>query len=71
LSGPVRIAFSFASHAPESHNDLVLMTLLVPKPCERAMHGLVSSVSGSQPNGRGFESRLKFFKFLFQANELL
>ncbi|MDD9362993.1 MAG: hypothetical protein PV344_08730 [Anaplasma sp.] len=24
--GPVRIAFSFASHAPESHNNLVLMT---------------------------------------------
>ncbi|MDD9361722.1 MAG: hypothetical protein PV344_02200 [Anaplasma sp.] len=24
--GPVRIAFSFASHALESHRDLVLMT---------------------------------------------
>ncbi|MDD9361385.1 MAG: hypothetical protein PV344_00415 [Anaplasma sp.] len=35
------------------------------------MRGLVSSVSGSQPKGRGFESRLKFFKFFFKANELL
>ncbi|MDD9362055.1 MAG: hypothetical protein PV344_03920 [Anaplasma sp.] len=35
------------------------------------MHGLVSSVSGSQPKGRGFKSRLKFFKFFFRANELL
>ncbi|MDD9361906.1 MAG: hypothetical protein PV344_03160, partial [Anaplasma sp.] len=26
LSGPIRIAFSFASHALESHKDLVLMT---------------------------------------------
>ncbi|MDD9362494.1 MAG: hypothetical protein PV344_06200 [Anaplasma sp.] len=26
LSGPVRIAFSLASHALESHNGLVLMT---------------------------------------------
>ncbi|MDD9362665.1 MAG: hypothetical protein PV344_07065, partial [Anaplasma sp.] len=26
LLGPVRIAFSFASHAFESHNDPVLMT---------------------------------------------
>ncbi|MDD9361857.1 MAG: hypothetical protein PV344_02895 [Anaplasma sp.] len=26
LSGPVHIAFSFASHARESHNNLVLMT---------------------------------------------
>ncbi|MDD9361916.1 MAG: hypothetical protein PV344_03215 [Anaplasma sp.] len=26
LSGPVRIAFSFASHVLESHNDLALMT---------------------------------------------
>ncbi|MDD9362485.1 MAG: hypothetical protein PV344_06155 [Anaplasma sp.] len=25
LSGPVHIAFSFASHAFESHNNLVLM----------------------------------------------
>ncbi|MDD9361868.1 MAG: hypothetical protein PV344_02955 [Anaplasma sp.] len=33
-----------------------------PKPCTRAFRGLVSSVSGSQPKGRGFESRLKFFK---------
>ncbi|MDD9362976.1 MAG: hypothetical protein PV344_08645 [Anaplasma sp.] len=28
-------------------------------------------MSGSQPKGRGFESRLKFFKFFFKANELL
>ncbi|MDD9362276.1 MAG: hypothetical protein PV344_05050 [Anaplasma sp.] len=35
------------------------------------MRGLVSSVSGSQPKGCGFESRLKFFKFLFKANKLL
>ncbi|MDD9362183.1 MAG: hypothetical protein PV344_04575, partial [Anaplasma sp.] len=46
-------------------------TFLVPKPCKRALHGLVSSVSGSQPKGRGFESRLKFFEFFFKANELL
>ncbi|MDD9361918.1 MAG: hypothetical protein PV344_03225, partial [Anaplasma sp.] len=32
---------------------------------------LVSSVSGSQPKGRGFKSRLKFFKFFIKANELL
>ncbi|MDD9361979.1 MAG: hypothetical protein PV344_03540, partial [Anaplasma sp.] len=35
------------------------------------MRGLVSSVYGSQPKGRGFESRLKFFKYFFKANELL
>ncbi|MDD9361944.1 MAG: hypothetical protein PV344_03365 [Anaplasma sp.] len=35
------------------------------------MHDLVSSVSGSQLKGRGFESRLKFFTFFFTANELL
>ncbi|MDD9362164.1 MAG: hypothetical protein PV344_04480 [Anaplasma sp.] len=34
------------------------------------MRGLVSSVPGSQPKGRRFESRLKFFKFVFKANEL-
>ncbi|MDD9362762.1 MAG: hypothetical protein PV344_07560 [Anaplasma sp.] len=28
-------------------------------------------MSGSQPKGRGFESRLKFFKFFFKPNELL
>ncbi|MDD9362228.1 MAG: hypothetical protein PV344_04805 [Anaplasma sp.] len=28
-------------------------------------------MSGSQPKGRGFESRLKFLKFSFKANELL
>ncbi|MDD9361735.1 MAG: hypothetical protein PV344_02270 [Anaplasma sp.] len=28
-------------------------------------------MSGSQPKGRGFESRLKFFKFFFKANEFL
>ncbi|MDD9361914.1 MAG: hypothetical protein PV344_03205 [Anaplasma sp.] len=60
--GPVRIAFSFASHAlesqrPSSHDTI----LLVPKPCKR---GLVSSVSGSQPKGRGFESRLALQMFL-------
>ncbi|MDD9362001.1 MAG: hypothetical protein PV344_03650 [Anaplasma sp.] len=32
------------------------------------MRGLVSSV---QPKGRGFESRLQFFKFFFKANESL
>ncbi|MDD9362005.1 MAG: hypothetical protein PV344_03670, partial [Anaplasma sp.] len=46
-------------------------TLLVPKPCKRAVCGLVSKVSGSQPKGREFESRLKFFKFFYKANELL
>ncbi|MDD9362343.1 MAG: hypothetical protein PV344_05410, partial [Anaplasma sp.] len=46
-------------------------TLLVPKPCKRALRGLVSGVSGSQPKGRGFESRLKFLKFFFKPNELL
>ncbi|MDD9362519.1 MAG: hypothetical protein PV344_06325 [Anaplasma sp.] len=35
------------------------------------MRGLVSRVSGSQPKGRGFASRVKFFKFFFKANELL
>ncbi|MDD9362225.1 MAG: hypothetical protein PV344_04790 [Anaplasma sp.] len=34
------------------------------------MHGLVSTVSGSQLKCRGFESRLKFFNFFFKANEL-
>ncbi|MDD9362381.1 MAG: hypothetical protein PV344_05610 [Anaplasma sp.] len=34
------------------------------------MRGLVRSVSGSKPKGRGFESRLKFFKSFFRANEL-
>ncbi|MDD9363060.1 MAG: hypothetical protein PV344_09070 [Anaplasma sp.] len=68
--GPVRIAFSFASHArvtqrPSSHDT----TLLVLKPCDRAFRGLVSSVSGSQPKGRGFESRLQFFKFFLKASE--
>ncbi|MDD9362026.1 MAG: hypothetical protein PV344_03775, partial [Anaplasma sp.] len=52
---------------PSSHDT----TLLVPKPCKRASRGLVSSVSGSQPKGRGFVSRLKFFKFFFKENELL
>ncbi|MDD9362029.1 MAG: hypothetical protein PV344_03790, partial [Anaplasma sp.] len=46
-------------------------TLLVPNPCKRALRGLVSSVPGSQPKGRGFESRLKFLQFFFKANELL
>ncbi|MDD9362642.1 MAG: hypothetical protein PV344_06950, partial [Anaplasma sp.] len=32
-------------------------------PRKRYSRGLVSRVSGSQPKGRGFESRLKFFKF--------
>ncbi|MDD9362789.1 MAG: hypothetical protein PV344_07700 [Anaplasma sp.] len=35
------------------------------------MRGLVTIVSGSQPKGRGFESRLKFFELFFMANELL
>ncbi|MDD9361746.1 MAG: hypothetical protein PV344_02325 [Anaplasma sp.] len=36
------------------------------------MRGLVSSVPSSQRKGRGFSSRLKFFKFFFNANtELL
>ncbi|MDD9361856.1 MAG: hypothetical protein PV344_02890 [Anaplasma sp.] len=35
------------------------------------MRGLVTSTSGSQPTGRGFESCLKFFKFFFKASELL
>ncbi|MDD9362021.1 MAG: hypothetical protein PV344_03750 [Anaplasma sp.] len=35
------------------------------------MRGLVSSVSGPQPKGRGFEPHLKFFKFFFKENELL
>ncbi|MDD9362906.1 MAG: hypothetical protein PV344_08290 [Anaplasma sp.] len=35
------------------------------------MSGLVSSVPGSQPKGPGFESRLKFIKLFFKANELL
>ncbi|MDD9361838.1 MAG: hypothetical protein PV344_02795 [Anaplasma sp.] len=34
------------------------------------MRGLVSSLSGSQPKARGFESRLTLFTF-FKANELL
>ncbi|MDD9362261.1 MAG: hypothetical protein PV344_04970 [Anaplasma sp.] len=34
------------------------------------MRGLVSRVSGSHPKGRGFESRLKYFKIFFEANEL-
>ncbi|MDD9362475.1 MAG: hypothetical protein PV344_06090 [Anaplasma sp.] len=34
------------------------------------MCGLVSRVSGSQPQGCVFESRLKFFKFFFKKNEL-
>ncbi|MDD9362662.1 MAG: hypothetical protein PV344_07050, partial [Anaplasma sp.] len=38
-------------------------TLLVPKPCKGALRGLVSSVPGTQPKGRGFEPRLKFFTF--------
>ncbi|MDD9362786.1 MAG: hypothetical protein PV344_07685, partial [Anaplasma sp.] len=46
-------------------------TLLVPKPCKRALRGLVSSMSGSQPKGRGFESRLKFFILFYKANALL
>ncbi|MDD9361656.1 MAG: hypothetical protein PV344_01865 [Anaplasma sp.] len=28
-------------------------------------------MSGSQPQGRGFDSRLKFFKVFFKENELL
>ncbi|MDD9362044.1 MAG: hypothetical protein PV344_03865, partial [Anaplasma sp.] len=52
---------------PSSHDT----TLLVPKPCKCALRGLVSSVSGSRPKSRGFESRLKFFKCFFTANELL
>ncbi|MDD9362664.1 MAG: hypothetical protein PV344_07060 [Anaplasma sp.] len=35
------------------------------------MRDLVSSVCGSQPKGRGFESRLNFFQFSFKANKLL
>ncbi|MDD9361694.1 MAG: hypothetical protein PV344_02055 [Anaplasma sp.] len=35
------------------------------------MRSLVSSVPGSQPRGRGLESRLKLFIFFFRANELL
>ncbi|MDD9361640.1 MAG: hypothetical protein PV344_01785 [Anaplasma sp.] len=36
------------------------------------MRGLVISVSGWQSMGRsGFASRIKFFKFIFKANELL
>ncbi|MDD9362564.1 MAG: hypothetical protein PV344_06550 [Anaplasma sp.] len=34
------------------------------------MRGLVRSVSGLQPKGRGFASHLKFFKFFCKANEL-
>ncbi|MDD9361448.1 MAG: hypothetical protein PV344_00755 [Anaplasma sp.] len=46
MSGPVRIAFSFAWHALESHNDLVLMTQHSSFPnCKRAFRGLVGSVS--------------------------
>ncbi|MDD9361776.1 MAG: hypothetical protein PV344_02480 [Anaplasma sp.] len=37
----------------------------------RASALCVSSVSGSQPKGRGFESCLKFFKFFSKAKELL
>ncbi|MDD9362428.1 MAG: hypothetical protein PV344_05850, partial [Anaplasma sp.] len=64
LSGPVRIAFSFDSHALQSSNDLVLLS-------QACLRGLVSCVSGSQPTGRGFESRLEFFNFSFEANALL
>ncbi|MDD9362135.1 MAG: hypothetical protein PV344_04335 [Anaplasma sp.] len=39
---------------PSSHDTAPL----IPKLCKR---GLVSIVSGSQPKGRGFESRLKLF----------
>ncbi|MDD9361874.1 MAG: hypothetical protein PV344_02990 [Anaplasma sp.] len=35
------------------------------------MRGLVSSVPGSQPKGRGFESCLKYFICFFKANGLL
>ncbi|MDD9362858.1 MAG: hypothetical protein PV344_08050 [Anaplasma sp.] len=35
------------------------------------MRGLGNRGSGSQPMGRGFESCLIFFKFLFKANGLL
>ncbi|MDD9361799.1 MAG: hypothetical protein PV344_02600 [Anaplasma sp.] len=35
------------------------------------MCGLVSRVSGSQPRGRKFESRLKFSKFFFKVSVLL
>ncbi|MDD9361621.1 MAG: hypothetical protein PV344_01680 [Anaplasma sp.] len=60
--GLLSIAFSFASHGFESHNDLVLMTQHSSfQSC--ALCGLVSIVPGSQPKGRGFGSRLKFFKF--------
>ncbi|MDD9363033.1 MAG: hypothetical protein PV344_08930 [Anaplasma sp.] len=46
MSGPVRIAFSFASHALEAHKDLVLMTQHSPFPNLQAFRGLVGSVSG-------------------------
>ncbi|MDD9362178.1 MAG: hypothetical protein PV344_04550, partial [Anaplasma sp.] len=45
-------------------------TFLVPKPCKRDLRGLVSSVSGSQPKGRGLESRPKFFEFFLKAKKL-
>ncbi|MDD9362101.1 MAG: hypothetical protein PV344_04160, partial [Anaplasma sp.] len=61
LSGLVRIAFSFASHALESHNGLVLKT-----PRFQAVQ--VDSVSRSPPEGRGFKTGLKCLKFLFKAN---
>ncbi|MDD9361624.1 MAG: hypothetical protein PV344_01695 [Anaplasma sp.] len=47
-----------------------MTTLPIPKPCKPS-RGLVSILSGSQPKGRGFESRLNFFKIFFKANELL
>ncbi|MDD9361803.1 MAG: hypothetical protein PV344_02620 [Anaplasma sp.] len=50
-----------SSQRPSYHGT----TLLVPKPCKRASRGLVNSVSGSQPKGRGLEPRLKFYKYFF------
>ncbi|MDD9362844.1 MAG: hypothetical protein PV344_07980, partial [Anaplasma sp.] len=63
----IRFSCSWITQRPSSHDT----ALLVPKPCMRALRGLVSSVCGSQPKGRGFESCLKFFTFFFKANELL
>ncbi|MDD9361872.1 MAG: hypothetical protein PV344_02975, partial [Anaplasma sp.] len=72
LSGPVRIAFSFASHALESHNDIVLVTIHSSFPSRASVRGLVSSVPGSPPKGRGFESCLKFLNFfLRQMNYII
>ncbi|MDD9361592.1 MAG: hypothetical protein PV344_01530 [Anaplasma sp.] len=62
------VRFSCSSVTRPSSHDT---TLLVPKPCKRDLSGLVSSVAGSQPKGRWLETRLKYFKFFFEANELL